>query len=80
MLPLFARFNRFQCDRSMAWVSARNSGVDAKALLQGLMTNDMSLLDDGEGRRPCISAAFLNPKVRQQVSPHAEKDVERLLP
>lgn len=42
---------------------ARNSGADAKALLQGLMTNDMSLLDEGEGRRPCISAAFLNPKV-----------------
>eukprot|EP00903_Cladosiphon_okamuranus_P009194 g8781.t1 len=40
------------------------SGADAKALLQGLMTNDMSLLDDGDGGRPCIPAAFLNPKGR----------------
>jgi len=42
-----------------------NSGADAKALLQGLITNDMSLLDEGEGRQPCISVAFLNPKVRR---------------
>ncbi len=45
-------------------VHSHNSGADAKALLQGLITNDMSLLDEGAGRQPCISAAFLNPKVR----------------
>ncbi|CAM9171040.1 unnamed protein product, partial [Ectocarpus sp. 13 AM-2016] len=39
------------------------SGVDAKALLQGLMTNDMGLLDE-DGGIPSISAAFLNPKGR----------------
>ncbi|CAM9726824.1 unnamed protein product, partial [Ectocarpus sp. 12 AP-2014] len=39
------------------------SGVDAKALLQGLMTNDMGLLDE-DGGLPSISAAFLNPKGR----------------
>eukprot|EP00752_Nemacystus_decipiens_P009573 g8553.t1 len=66
-----ARWHR-SCRRLLSSVAAvlesraviEISGVDAKALLQGLMTNDMSLLDDGEGRRPCISAAFLNPKGR----------------
>ncbi|CAM9286295.1 unnamed protein product [Laminaria digitata] len=41
------------------------SGGDAKALLQGLMTNDVTRLDEGNGGGlPCISAAFLNPKGR----------------
>lgn len=44
-------------------IHSYKSGADAKALLQGLITNDMSLLDEGAGRQPCISAAFLNPKV-----------------
>lgn len=40
------------------------SGGDAKTLLQGLITNDVTRLDDGNGGGlPCISAAFLNPKV-----------------
>lgn len=39
------------------------SGSDAKILLQGLMTNDMALLDKDQHNLPCISAAFLNPKV-----------------
>ncbi|CAN0187708.1 unnamed protein product [Scytosiphon promiscuus] len=40
------------------------SGADSKALLQGLITNDISLLDEDKGHHPCISAAFLNPKGR----------------
>lgn len=55
-------------DRPAAWVDTRNnSGVDAKALLQGLMTNDVSLLDEDKKRLPCISTAFLSPKVRLTV-------------
>lgn len=48
-------------------VSLANSGFDAKGLLQGLMTNDMSLLDmnvDGSTHsQPSISTAFLTSKV-----------------
>ncbi|CAN0099706.1 unnamed protein product, partial [Discosporangium mesarthrocarpum] len=38
-------------------------GADAKGLLQGLITNDMGILDEDEGPRS-ISTAFLTPKGR----------------
>ncbi|CAM9570799.1 unnamed protein product, partial [Ascophyllum nodosum] len=73
--PYLARFHR-SCRRSFASVAAilesravlEITGVDAKGLLQGLMTNDMSLLDTDAGSDanspPSISTAFLSSKGR----------------
>ncbi|CAM9318847.1 unnamed protein product [Choristocarpus tenellus] len=52
-----------QLTRIMRCVAFSHSGPDAKVLLQGLITNDMALLDQGAGKE-CISTAFLTPKGR----------------
>ncbi len=39
-------------------------GKDTKKFLQGLLTNDMNLLD---GKRNCLAAAVLNPKVTSRL-------------